>query len=112
MQLMFASYFLDKNQLNLDLSLLSVFMTNAYHGLRWNVSEYIGEIKGLAVTKGRRQNSLPLTTKLSQNVTEPLKGISQPVGNLCQCFTKLTEPCAYTLHSNLILPTDRTNGLV
>ena len=33
--------------------------------------------------KGKRQNSLPLTTTFSQNVTEPPKGISYPVGDLC-----------------------------
>ena len=54
------------------------------------------------ITKERRQNSLPLTTKLSQNVTEPSKGISYSVGDLCQRFTKLTGLSAYTLHSNLI----------
>ena len=42
------------------------------------------------VYKGRRQNSLPLTIKLSRNVTEPSKGISYPVSDLCQSFTKLT----------------------
>ena len=63
-------------------------------------------------SKGRRQNCLPLTTIFSQNVTEPSKGISYPVGDLCRCFTKLTGPCAYTLHSNPIPPTDGTNGLL
>ena len=53
-------------------------------------------------TKGRRQNSLPLTTNFSQNVTQPFKGISYPVGDLCRRFTKLTGFSAYTLHSNLI----------
>ena len=43
---------------------------------------------------GRRQNSLPLTTTLSQN---HLKG---SVGDLCRYFTKLTGPSAYTLRSN------------
>ena len=37
-----------------------------------------------------------------QNVTEPSKGISNPVGDLCQRLKKLTGPCAYTLHSNPI----------
>ena len=54
--------------------------------------------------KGRCQNSLPLTTNFSQNVTEPSKGISYPVGDLCRRFTKLTGPCSYTLHSNPIPP--------
>ena len=40
------------------------------------------------------------------------KGISYPVGDLCRCFTKLTGPCAYTLRSNSIPPTDGTNGLL
>ena len=31
---------------------------------------------------GRRQNVLPLTTNFSQNVTEPSKGISYPVGDV------------------------------
>ena len=52
--------------------------------------------------KGRRQNSLPLTTNFSQNVTEPSKGISYPFSDLCRRFTKLTGPSVYTLHSNLI----------
>ena len=51
--------------------------------------------------KGRRQYFLPLTTNFSQNVTEPSKGISYPVGDLCGHFTKLTGPRAYTLHSKL-----------
>ena len=57
--------------------------------------------------KGRCQNSLPLTTNFSQNITEPSKGISYPVGDLCRRLTKLTGPCAYTSHSNLIPPTDQ-----
>ena len=52
--------------------------------------------------KGRRQNSLPLTTNCSRNVTEPYKGISYPVGDLCRHFTKLTGSSANTLQSNLI----------
>ena len=61
--------------------------------------------------KGRRQHSLSLTTNFSQNVTEPFKGISYPVGDLCRRFTKLTGSSAYTLHSNPISP-DGTNGLL
>ena len=38
-----------------------------------------------------------LFTNFSQNVTEPSKGISYPVSDLCRLFTKLTGPCAYTL---------------
>ena len=60
----------------------------------------------------RHQNSLPLTTNLSQKPTQSLKGISYPVGNLCRSFTILTLPSAYTLHSNLIPPTDGTNDLL
>ena len=56
-------------------------------------------------------SKFPLTTNFSQNVTEQSKGISYPVGDLCQRFTKLTRPCAYTSHSNLIPPTDDTDGL-
>ena len=52
---------------------------------------------------------LPLTTNFSQNDTEPSKGISYPVADLCRHFTKLTGPCAYTLHSNPIPP---KNGLL
>ena len=63
----------------------------------------------IKTNKGRRQNSLPLTTNFSQNVTEPSKEISYPVDDLCRHFTKLTWPCAYTLHSNPIPPTDGTN---
>ena len=62
--------------------------------------------------KGRRQNSLRLTTNFSQNVTEPSKGISYSVSDLCRQFTKLTGPCVYTLHSNPIPQTDGTNGLL
>ena len=54
------------------------------------------------VPQGRRQNSLPLSTNFSHNVTEPSTGISYPIGDLCQRFTKLTRPCAYTLHSSPI----------
>ena len=64
------------------------------------------------IIKGRHQNSLPLTTNFSQNVTEPSKGTSYSVGDLCLHFTKLTGSSAYTLHSNPIPPTDGTNGLL
>ena len=40
------------------------------------------------------------TSTFLQKFTEP--AISHPVGDLCQHFTKLTGPCAYTLHSNPI----------
>ena len=33
--------------------------------------------------RGDSQNSLLLTTNLSQNVTDPSMGISYPVGDLC-----------------------------
>ena len=49
------------------------------------------------------QSSFLLTTSFSQNFTEPSKGISYPVGDLCRRFTKLTGPFAYTLHSNLVV---------
>ena len=62
--------------------------------------------------KGRRQNSCLLTTNFSQNVTEPSKRISYPVGDLFRHFTKLTGSSAYTLHGNLIPQTDGTNGLL
>ena len=42
--------------------------------------------------KGRHQNSLPLTTIFLQKLTQPSKGISYPVGDLCRRFTKLTCP--------------------
>ena len=64
------------------------------------------------IIKGKHKNSLTLTTNFSQNVTEPSKGISYPVGDLCLDFTKLTGSSAYTLYSNLIPPTDGTNGLL
>ena len=48
--------------------------------------------------KGRRQNSLPLSTNFSQNVTEPYKGISYPVSDLCRRFRKLTWSSAYISH--------------
>ena len=38
--------------------------------------------------KGRHQNSLPLTTNFSQKLTQPSKGISCPVGDLCRRFTE------------------------
>ena len=60
--------------------------------------------------KGRHQISLPLITNFSQKLTKPSKEISYPVGDLCGCFTKLTLPSAYTLHSNPIPPTDGTNS--
>ena len=68
--------------------------------------------KTAVVIKGRCQNSLPLTTNFSQKLTQPSKGISYPVGDLCGRFTKLTLPCAYTLHGNQIPSTDGTNGLL
>ena len=54
---------------------------------------------------------IPVITNFSQNVTEPSKGISYPVSDLCRRFTILTGPCAYTLHSSPIPPTDGTNSL-
>ena len=66
----------------------------------------------LESAKGRHENSLPLTTNFSQNVTEPYEGISYPVGDLCRRFTKQTGPCALTLHGNPIAPTDVTNVLL
>ena len=57
------------------------------------------------------RSSLPLTTNLSQKLTQPSKGISY-LGDFCRCFTKLTGPSAYTLQSNPISPTDGTNGLL
>ena len=53
--------------------------------------------------KGRHQNSLPLTTHFSQNVTEQSKGISYPVGDLCRRFTKLTGPfyCSNTVNVDM-----------
>ena len=62
--------------------------------------------------KSRCQMSLLLATNFSQNVTEPSKGVSYPVGDLCSSFTKPTGHCAYTLHGNLIPPTDGTNDLL
>ena len=35
-------------------------------------------------------------------LTQPSKGISYPVNDLCRRFTKQTLPSAYTLHSNPI----------
>ena len=60
--------------------------------------------------KVRHQNPLPLTTNLSEKLTQPSKMIGYPVGDLCRCFTKQTLPSAYTLH--LIPPTDGINGLL
>ena len=54
----------------------------------------------------RDQHFLPLTTNVSQKLTQPSEGISYPVGDLCRRFTKRTLPSAYTLHSNPIPPTD------
>ena len=79
---------------------------------RLNTAKQFGKTCSFQYTKGRRQNSLPLTTIFSQNVTELSKGISYPVGDLCRRLTELTGPVAYTLHSNLIPPTDGTNGLL
>ena len=50
-----------------------------------------------------------LTIKMLQN---HLKGISYPVGDLCQYFTKLTGSSAYILHSNPIPLTEGTNDLL
>ena len=40
--------------------------------------------RGRSTVKARHQNSLPLTTNLSQNVTEPSKGWRQNSGG-CNC---------------------------
>ena len=58
--------------------------------------------KGYASLLKKTQCSFPLTTNFSQNVTEPSKEISYPVGDLSRSLTKLTGPCAYILHSNPI----------
>ena len=47
--------------------------------------------------KGRHQHSLPLTTNFSQKLTQPSKGISYPVGDLCRRFTKRTLPSAIVI---------------
>ena len=74
--------------------------------MHWLVIILIFLSNSFAVKRtGRRQNFLSLTTNFSQNVTEPPKGISYTVSDLCQRFTKLTGPFAYTLHSNPIHPT-------
>ena len=54
------------------------------------------------LSKGKRQNSFPLTTYLSQKFTELSKGASYLVNDFCRRFTKLTGPSAYTIHSNPI----------
>ena len=96
-------------------SVIGVAVDGVKLGRRGQVS-FLQVLRNYHITifpyKGRRQNSLPLTTNFSQNVTEPSKGISYPVGDLCRCFTKLTGSCAYTLHSNPIPPTDCTNDLL
>ena len=83
---------------------------------RWNCLKSAQDVKGLWVkysaSWGRRRYSLPLTTNFSQNVTEPSKGISYPVGDLCWHFTRLAVSSVYTLHSNPIPPTDGTNGIL
>ena len=60
----------------------------------------------------QKGHSLPLTTTFLQKFTELHKGISYPVGDRCRCFTKLTWPSGFTLHSNLIPTPDGTNGLL
>ena len=86
-----------------------------YFVVPWKKAFYViygSKADGSLMDKGRRQNSVPLTTNISQNSTEPSKGISYPVGDLCQCFTKLTGLCAYMLHSYPIPSTDGTNCLL
>ena len=98
--------------LNLETSRCQVNLTVLTRDFRksglWTILATLADIDH----KGRHQNSLPLTTNVSQNVTEPSEGISYPVGDLCRRFTKLTGSSAYTLHSNPIPPTDGTNGLL
>ena len=69
-------------------------------------------VTGMPVGKGRHQNSPPLTKNFQQKLTQPSKGISYPVGELCRHFTKCTLPSAYTLHNNPIPPTDGTDGFL
>ena len=52
-----------------------------------------------AISEGRHQNVLPLTTIFSQNITYQSKWVSYAVVDLCRCFTKRTGFSA--LHSNL-----------
>ena len=63
-------------------------------------------------SKGRRQNSLPLTTNFSQKLTQPSKGISYPVGDLADVSQNKLCPLPIHHYSNPIPPTDGTNGLL
>ena len=80
--------------------------------INFPVAHILSCIITFIVLMNKVRGYLKIPSNFSQNVTEPSKEISDPVGDLCQCFTKLTGPCAYTLHSNSIPPTDGTNGLL
>ena len=60
--------------------------------------------KGVLGVRGDVKIPPSLTTDFSPKFTEPPKGISYPIDDLCSPFTILTGPFDYTLHINLIAP--------
>ena len=52
------------------------------HGMWTDSGIETSDYGAFCSAKGRHNNSLPLTTNFSQNVTEPSKGVSYPVGDL------------------------------
>ena len=63
----------------------------------FNIIQFI-VISIISLEQGETLKFPTSNQNFSQNVTEPSKRISYPVGDLFRCFTKLTGPCAYTLH--------------
>ena len=85
----------------------TIFLHNLYllYGRSPSNKVLLSILKGPA--KGRHKNSHPLTPNFSQKLTQPSKGISYTVGDICRHFTKRTLLSAYILlHSNPIPPTD------
>ena len=57
-------------------------------------SHSIAAARNIMLSISKEYNDLG-ETNFSQNVTEPYKGISYPVGDLCRRFTKLTGSSTY-----------------
>ena len=79
------------------------FHGNSFRGINSNI------LRGDSPPLSNLSQNLP---NLSQKFIEPSKWISNPVGDICRHFTKLSESYVCTLHSNPIPPTDDTNGLL
>ena len=90
------------------------FSCNSIHDRRVTMLSYINS-KSAVITRhslGETSKFSPSNHKLFTKAHTTIWRFSHPVGDLCRSFTKRTLPSAYTLHPNLIPPTDGTNGFL